>query len=512
MLNEICIRLWGTEKGMNKEIKRQIAIICSLLMYFTYVVLIMMRTKVLITGYGSEVNAVFQTSSQIFAYLILFESGMSAAYQFKLYEPVSHKNVKKTAGLFAGLKSSMKKIAFKMTVALFVVSVIYPFIMDRISLSYIKAGVILFLLGIRFVIPYFVSIASKTLLNVYDYKYIVDVIDSLGNIVITIMELFAMLLFHWSVYGVLLIGCMGNIMIGIIYAWRVKKICGGIQKEAATPDYEPEGMTKDILFHQITGLFNSNIDTIILSIANIMLVTPYHAYYSIMNYFTQIVNKISENYRTKTGMKIKRQNQDLYIYFQVMMAFHMIAAIIAVSMFVLNINNFIFLWIGKEYILSNSCIILLALYLVLRTTINCIFLMRDGAGLYRESKWFSFREGIVNLILSIALACVWGIEGILFATVFATYTMLLPGNAKLVYKKVLGRKNTLWIDYFIIITVSILLIFGFKCSINVVEGISWKDFLIRLLKQGSICGVFATLSIVIIKWQYMSQLFFKKCK
>lgn len=504
----------GNEKDMNKEIKRQIAIICSLLMYFVYVVLLMMRTKVLITGYGSEVNAVFQTSSQIFAYLILFESGMSAAYQFKLYEPVSHENVKKAANLFAGLKRSMQKIAFKMTVALFVVSVIYPFIMDRVSLSFIKAGVILFLLGVRFIIPYFVSIASKTLLNVYDYKYVVDVIDSFGNIVITIMEILVMLQFHWSVYVVLLVGCLGNIIMGVVYVWGVKKFCGGIQKEVATPDYEPEGMTKDILFHQITGLFNSNIDTIILSIANIMLVTPYHAYYSTMYYFPQIVNKISENYRTKTGMKIKQQDQNLYSYFQTMMSFHMIAAIIAASIFVLNINDFIFLWIGKEYILSNYCIILLALYLVLRTTINCIFLMRDGAGLYKESKWFSFREGIVNLILSIVLVHFWGIEGILFATVFATYTMLLPGNVKLVYKKVLGRKNMLWVDYLIIIVVSVLLILGLggNININVVEDISWKAFLIRLLMQGCVCGVFGTLAIFIVKWKYLARLFIKKRK
>ena len=288
---------------MNKETKRQIGIVCSLFMYFLYVILLMMRTKVLIVSYGSEVNAVFQSSNQIFLYFILFESGMSAAYQFKLYGSVACKDAKRIASLFMGLKESMKVVALKMSVALLGVSVIYPFFMDKVSISLAKSGVMLFLLGIRFVIPYFVSIASKTLLNVYDYKYVVDNIDSFGYIIITIMEILAVVLFQWSVYSVLMIGCIGNLIIGSIYFFIVKIFCKEIQAEEIVPDFEPDEMTKDIFFHQITGLFNSNIDTIILSVVNIMLVTPYHAYYSTMNYFPQVINKISENYRTKVGMK-----------------------------------------------------------------------------------------------------------------------------------------------------------------------------------------------------------------
>lgn len=490
---------------MGKETKRYVGIMCSLLMYFFYVILLTVRTKMLIVSYGSEVNAVFQTSGQIFTYLILFESGMGAAYQFKLYEPVNCKDSKKIACLFAGLKKSMQKIAMKMTAVLLVISVAYPFIMNRVSISFMKAGLILFLLGIRFVIPYFVSIAAKTLLNVYDYKYVVDNVDSLGYIVITTVEILAIALLHWSVYSVLLIGCIGNIVIGLIYAFLIQRVCTGIQERKAVPDFEPEGMTKDILLHQITGLLNSNIDTIILSIANIMLVTPYHAYYSTMNYFSQVINKINENYRTKIGMKIKQRDKDLYGYFQLLQAFHMVAAIVSVSVFVLNINSFIYLWIGEEFLLSNICVILLALCLMLRMTINIIFLVRDGAGLYKESKWFSFREGIVNLILSIILVHFWGIEGILFATVFATYTMLLPGNAKLAYNKVMGKRNTLWMDYLVMIITAACLIWGFGGNVDVIGNISWEILLLRLIGQALVSTIIAVLIVVIAKWKYISQ-------
>lgn len=495
---------------MGKETKRYLGILCSLLMYFLYVILLTVRTKMLIVSYGSEVNAVFQTSDQIFTYLILFESGMGAAYQFKLYEPVNCKDIKKIAGLFAGLKKSMQKIAMKMMAVLLVISAAYPFIMNRVSISFMKAGLILFLLGIRFVVPYCVSIASKMLLNVYDYKYVVDNVDSLGYIMITAAEILAIGLLNWSVYNVLLIGCIGNSVIGLVYAFLIQRVCAEIQEEKAVPDFEPEGMTKDILLHQITGLLNNNIDTIILSVVNIMLVTPYHAYYSTMYYFPQVINKINENYRTKIGMKIKQNDQNLYSYFQVLMAFHMVAAIVSVSVFVLNINGFIYLWIGREFLLSNMCVFLLALYLMLKVTINIIFLVRDGAGLYKESKWFSIREGIVNLILSIILVRFWGIEGILFATVFATYTMLLPGNARLSYSKVMGKRNTVWIDYLVIMLTAACLVWGFGGCFGEIENISWKILLFRLIGQSFAGTVIAVIVVVIIKWKYISRYLMKE--
>ena len=495
---------------MGKETKRYVGIICSLFMYFVYVILLTVRTKMLIGSYGSEVNAVFQTSSQIFTYLILFESGMSAAYQFKLYEPVNDKDMKKIAGLFNGLKKSMRKIALRMTAVLLVIAVIYPLIMNRVSISFMKAGLILCLLGIRFVIPYFVSIANKTLLNVYDYKYVVDNVDSLGYLAITAVEILAIRLLHWPVYGVLLIGCIGNIVIGLVYVFFIRKVCAGIQTGETVPDFEPEGMTQDILFHQITGLLNNNIDTIILSVVNIMLVTPYHAYYSTMYYFPQVINKINENYRTKIGMKIKQRDSGLYGYFQVLLAFHMVAAIISVAVFVSNINDFIVLWIGKEFLLSDCCVILLALYLMLRMTINIIFLVRDGAGLYKESKWFSFREGIVNLVLSVILVYFRGIEGILFATVFATYTMLLPGNARLAYNKVMGKRNTLWADYLVMIITAACLVWGFGgIAVSEAGNISWEILLLRLIWQAFVSAVIAVLVVVIVKWKYISRCLLK---
>ena len=98
----------------------------------------------------------------------------------------------------------------------------------------------------------------------------------------------------------------------------------------------------------------------------------------------------------------------------------------------------------------------------------------------------------------------------MFATVFATFTMLVPGNARLAYNKVMGKKNTLWVDYLIIIAVVGIYISVFIRSGNKGEDISWNILIIRLLVQTSLCGVGATLTVALVKWRHITQILVKK--
>lgn len=494
---------------IKKELYRKIGIIISLFLYLIYAILMMVRTKILIINYGSEVNAVFQTANQIFTYFTLIESGMGMAYQFRLYKSVNQKNIEEIAALFMGLRQSMKKVAFKMLVLLVCVAIIYPFIINRVSLSIIDTGGILFLLGLRLVIPYFTCIASKVLLNIYDYKYLTDVVESIAAIIFIFMELLLIIFFHPSIYSILLIGCVGNIIIGVIYTFLIWKYCGEVKGKKVIPDVEPESMTRDIFILKIAGLLNGSIDMIILSVTNIMLVTPYHAYNTVTGYIATIVNKIDENYRTKIGLMIEKNDPALYDYFQIFISYHMIVAIVSVTLFALNINAFVMLWLGEEFELNGTCIILLSIYLIHITTRDILYLLREGAGLYKESKWFSLQEGITNLFLSIFLVRYWGIEGVLFATVFSTFVMFIPRTAKLVYR-VMGKKNTLWIDHFIIGFIALCLVLICNKVFGTVNYTSWIEFMIRIFQESIVCIVVSILVVLLFKWKYLKKILIKK--
>ncbi len=483
--------------------KRYFGILAGIIFWGIYAVLLMIRTKYIIQSFGSEVNAISQSAQQIFQYFILFESGMAEAYLYKMFEPKANENENKIASLYAGLSISMKRIAAKMFLAVLPLAFIYAGVMNREETDYYMAVMIILLLGIRFVIPYYVSINRKTLLNLYEYKYLIDLIDSLANISIVLLELL-MIMLDFSVIKVLCVGCAVNILLGGIYEFMVRRYCRRAM-HAKEASFEAEGMTRAILFHHLTGLFNINIDTFLLSITNIGLVTIYQAYAMVCTYPVQLVNKISENFRAEFGVRLANKDENVYRNFQRLLMFHMLAGIVAISVFITNMNGFIGLWIGKEFTLGKIGVCLFAVNMIQRMTVNVIYIVRNGMGMFEESKGFSIREAILNLVLSVLLVSRFGIEGVMAATVFSVYLGLIPGNSNLVFHKVFQRKNTLIWDYFFMIFAIGLAVGAYYLIMGAYRIVSWRNMLLSVGVQVILALVSGSVVLGVYKHPYLKK-------
>ncbi len=483
--------------------KHYLGILTGIFLWGIYAILLMARTKFIIQGYGSEINAVSQSAQQIFNYFILFESGMGAAYLYKMYEPMAVGDKKKIASLYMGLSISMKKIAIRMLLAILPLSFIYAFVMNRTKTDYLTSVLIIILLGLRFVIPYFVSVSKKTLLTLYKYKYLVDVTDSVVNILIVLAELLLISVVKCSMIKVLYIGCVVNILAGGIYEMIIRRLCQDSLSMKSVPCFEAEGMTKSILFHQLSGLLNSNVDTFLLSVVNIQSVTIYQAYTMIYTYPVQLVNKISEIFRASFGIRLAQKDAHLYRDFQRLLTFQMFMAVMAISVFITDINSFICLWIGEEFTISRVGVYLFGFYMIQRMTFNAVYIIRDGKGLYEESKGFSVKEAVMNLILSILLVKWFEIEGVMLATVLSVYLGLVPGNSKLVFGNIFQKKYHLFLDYAVMIAAVVLSVMAYDLFMNGYEITNWGQLIQSAVVQMNLSIGFAGIILGIYKFRYL---------
>lgn len=481
--------------------KRYAGIIAGLLLWGIYAILLMIRTKYIIQQFGSEINAISQSAQQIFQYFILFESGMAEAYLYKMFEPRANGNERGIASLYAGLSISMKKIAIRMFCAVLPLAFIYAGVMNRNVTAYHTAVLIIFLLGFRFVIPYYVSINKKTLLNLFEYKHLIDITDSIANIVIVLFELF-LITQRFSIIEVLCVGCAINILLGGVYSLMVRKYCSSAMLAEAA-NFDAERMTRAILFHHLTGLINLNIDTFLLSVTNIGLVTVYQAYATVYTYPVQLVNKISENFRAGFGVRLANKEKDLYKDFQRLLTFHMFAGIVAIATFITNINAFIKLWIGPEFTLGRIGLGLFAFNMVQRMTVNAIYIVRNGMGMFEESKGFSIREAIVNFLLSVVLVKRFGIEGVMAATVIAVYFGLLPGNSNLVFHDIFHKRNTLIWDYIVMIMTINLSVGVYYLLMGQFVSDSWQRILLSVVIQAVLAALIGSVILGIYKFKYL---------
>lgn len=81
------------------------------------------------------------------------------------------------------------------------------------------------------------------------------------------------------------------------------------------PDFEPSGMTKDILMHQVSGMISSNTDNILLSImSSLTNVTIYSAFSTVMNYPALLLNSIIGSMKASVIIKVQKREKECIIY------------------------------------------------------------------------------------------------------------------------------------------------------------------------------------------------------
>ena len=465
-------------------------------------ILTIIRTGMIVKIYGSNVNGVISLAQQIFNYLVLLESGLGAAYLYKMYKPMAEKNLKKVKSLYLGLTKSLKKIAIIMFFVMVFISIIYPSVMNKDSLSYLSITFILILLGIRFILPYYFTINQKNLLYIYEEKYIVDFIDGLSSSVILLLEIILMKYVNLNIMLVLCIGIIGIIIVNYIYYMILKKRCGDILKEDAQPSFEGNSMTKDILIHQVSSVIFSSTDNILLSIfSTLNNVTIYSAYNTILTYPVSLFNKIIDNLRATFGKKMVENEEKTIELFYETFSLSVFSSMIMAPMFYVLINKFIFLWIGKDFILNNYCVAIWTLLFIHRILIPTVYVLRDSKGLYKESKYYTLIQAITNLIISLILIKPFGILGLLLGTVISTYVILIPANYLLISKKILKNKFQIFFNLFTAIIFCFIAILGLNIFNNFIFNNfenNWFNFIKMTMIDGCIVSVLSFVFLYLI--------------
>ena len=87
--------------------------------------------KVIIEYYGSEVNGLLSSISQILVYLGLFEAGVGTASLQALYQPIAEGGKKDINSILSATNKYYKRTSKLYFAALVVFSVIYPFVVKK---------------------------------------------------------------------------------------------------------------------------------------------------------------------------------------------------------------------------------------------------------------------------------------------------------------------------------------------------------------------------------------------
>lgn len=485
---------------MNRKKKSMLTASIAIIVALLEGILSIVRMKVVLITFGDSSNAIMQIAVQITTYLVLVESGMTAAYQLKLYKPLSNGDSLRVSELFLGLKKNLRDIVFKMIVIINIVSFVYVFLLLNTDESKIVAFFIFLVMGLRFITPYIFTLPERTLLIASEKGYIANAIQGLLQCSTLLIEVLLCKFTRLPLPAILFSYIFVVIICKALYVYCRKKVLRIELVDKVNPDFEPRKMTKDIFVHQIAGMITNNTDSFLLSIMNTLTnVTIYSAYTSVINYpitlFTTIINSV------KASIIVKMQNKDenAYDIYENMLRLSCFVMSIFTAVFFLQINNFMALWIGKKYELNIISVAIFACILYMRVVLNVLTIGVDVKGIYKETKKVAFSEAAVNLVLTIALIPFLGITGALIGTVISLLFVKWPIMGYIIYKDVFHKKNvsqSIILNGLLCTLVTILVTIKASTMIHV---ISWLKFALSVAFSGII-----VLSVVLL-WYLITE-------
>jgi O-antigen/teichoic acid export membrane protein len=434
--------------------------------------------KLFITSYGSDMNGLISSVNQIFVYLALFEAGVGTATLVALYGPVGAGNKQKINSILSATNIYYKRAGIFYLGAMIVFAAVYPYVVTT-GINTITVSLVILLTGIVGVINFFTQGKYQLLLQAEGKNYISVNLNIIVNILTNIAKI-ALLLAGFNVLTVQLTFVIFSMLQVLFITCYIKKNYQWLDLKVQ-PDFQAISQKNSVLIHQISSLIFSNTDVLVLTFfTNLKVVSVYALYTLLFGAIGMAINNISNGLMFILGQTF---NDDMDRYKRIHNAYELYFLAIIYALFAIA---FVFILpFLKRYTAGITDINYIDKYLpVLFVAVNLLSYSRSTAsmlvnyaGHFKETKWRSIIESIINLTSSLLFVNLLGIYGVLIGTVIA---LLYRTNDLIIYANRHILKRSPWITYrrclldlalfFIVVLASSLLSIQFETYASIFIG------------------------------------------
>ena len=402
--------------------------------------------RLFLNAYGDAVNGLIQTGNQALSYLALIESGICAAFLFHLYKPIAENRYDAVSSLYKGFGRSMRTVVLLMLGGALLISVILPLGIQDKSVSFQSSILILALISLRYIAPYYFSLAPKYMIIAREKRYKAEILDGIQLTLVYAINIVVLIFIRPEVHLLLASNALVVIGIGLAYRRTMRREYKGLLTEDVKADMSPTKMTGNLMAHNVSGLAFNNSSGIILSIFTPSLSTAfvYASYNKIAANVVQTVQKIVEGTSASIGIKVSKNDQNVYhVFRQIHSGTQAVASVLSI-VFIVCMNAFVELWIGREYVLSDLNVMLFGLAMYGNIMLPAYYVARNARGLFRESRNFTIAQAVVNIFVAVALVKPLGITAILLGILVGRYGIAIPMNYRLIYQEVFPSEKPRW--------------------------------------------------------------------
>lgn len=434
------------------------------------------KLKIFIQVLGDETLGLYQLFSQIMVYVSLVDGGLSSAVLYSLYKPNSSNDKTKISEILSGAYRVFNIIGAIVFFIAAIVAFIVPFLIKENGFDYMYIVISFILFSLSNAVTYF-FVPFRTIFEVKEKKYIVNLATQIGQIVQNILEI-VLLLCGWSFFSVLIMHSVIKLLSNLIIYILFKKQYPEYKYNQKKVDISFSKQIKHLMVHKVNGLISYNIDILIISkLLGLGSVAIYSTYNYIINMLRQILDKISSAMLAIIGNSLTENMKKAYELFKELNSMVYYIAIIICVPLTYALDSFINIWYEGEILTSFFIALVFSIYMFGFIVKIPITTFVTAGGFFKETKVCAITDTVINLVLSLVLVGWLGIPGVIIATAFSVFVAEYIMKNIIIYKNLFKEKILSFyinnIKFIIIFVIDLLLTGILFTNINITNIFAW---------------------------------------
>ena len=467
---------------LKKSIRNTISGIASRIITIIFPFII--RT-VIIKKIGMDYAGLNGIFSSVLTMLSISELGFGSALVYSMYKPIAEADDEQVCALLNFYKKVYRIVG---CVILALGLAILPFIRLLIN-GEVPADINVYVLYLVFllntVISYFVFAYKSALLIASQRVDISNKIIMFVNLAMYGAQLLVLwILKNYMAYVIL--SPVFTVITNIVRSFVVDKVYPQYKCRGSIEKGELKEIYKNVfalLGERIGWTVLLSTDTIVISATlGLTAVACYNNYYMIISAVRNLVMVIFDSIRPSVGnsMVTESLEKNYRDFNKISSLFVWISGFCAISMICL-FQPFMRIWVGEEYLLSKATVIMFGVYFFGWKMLDVLVLYQDAAGLWWHSKSRPYVVSALNIIGDILLVRIFGLNGVVFATLFTSVCMSYPWLLGVLFKRYFKGKpwdylKRLGIQCLVVVAAGLLTYF---LCYRVIVGYSFPKFVIR---------------------------------
>lgn len=416
-------------KGDSRVQKSLLNARVNVIFIFLSVLVAFFSRKIFINTLGVEFVGLTSTLQSVLGFLNLAELGIGTAIGVTLYKPLAQNDRKSIDEIISVLAFMYSRIGlFVLTVGV-ILSFFLPFIFAKTTcpIGVVYTGYYAFL-GSS-LITYFINY-RQTLLSADQKNYVVTKYWQISNILKLIIQMVVAYYFS-NMYLWIIIEFSFGILYSVILNIRLKQtypwLNASIKLGKASLSMYPQVIkyVKQLFIHKISSFTQGQVTPfLIYAFVSLKSVTYYSNYTTVVQKLSLFVNAILGSTEASVGNLIAdRDTAYVKNVYKEMIALRFFIAGAYVFLIYHLIEPFITLWLGPEFILSKTILILMLFDAFISQYRGATDQFLAGYGLFSDV-WAPIAEVIIFFVVALIGGFCWGLEGLLLGSVVSKYLIV----------------------------------------------------------------------------------------